>query len=328
MGTLRILLFGGFWVGRDGTTLSPLQLPRSAKILLSYLLLQPNRPCSRDILASLEWGERSQDQARSCLNTALWRLRMALEPRDTPRGSYVQTTAAGDVSFNWASDHWLDLTAFEEPVRRIQKISISAIQPSHARELEKALTLYSGNLLEGWYDDWVLRERERLRTLYLGTLFRLLRYYKQQRGYEDALQYGEVLLREEPLREDIHREMMKLYMLSRQRAQAMRQYEMCRDVLAAELGIPPMEETQRLHAQIVSQSDICPDAHSHPPTIAAPATQAAADATLRNALAQLNRAMANFDEARSELQQAIVLVERFQPFEYLGENSTQSGFAT
>jgi len=74
----------------------------------------------------------------------------------------------------------------------------------------------------------------------------LLRYYAQHGECDEALRYGALLLQQDGLREDVHREMMRLYAGSGRRALAIRQYEVCRETLAAELGVAPMDETQRL----------------------------------------------------------------------------------
>jgi DNA-binding SARP family transcriptional activator len=110
--------------------------------------------------------------------------------------------------------------------------------------------IHCREVLEGFYDEWALRERERLRILYLKSQAHLLRYYSQHELYERALACGRKILDQEPLREEIHREMMRLYSKSGQRPLALRQYETCCQILETELDVPPMTETRTLHTQI------------------------------------------------------------------------------
>jgi DNA-binding SARP family transcriptional activator len=105
--------------------------------------------------------------------------------------------------------------------------------------MENALELYTGDLLEGFYDDWAIRERERLRSLYLKSLARLMQSYRYHGDYDKSLACGHRLLDHEPLREEIHREMMRLYMASGRRASAIRQFRTCCRVLKTELEISP-----------------------------------------------------------------------------------------
>ena len=104
MGVLRISLFGGVEVNHPAWP-SPVKLTRTVQALLAYLTLGRQRHHSRDELAGTFWGEHPDDRARSCLSTALWRLRRVLEPEGTRRGTYLQTTPAGDVWFDSKSDH-------------------------------------------------------------------------------------------------------------------------------------------------------------------------------------------------------------------------------
>ena len=249
------------------------------------------------------------DQARSCLSTALWRLRRSLETAEAPRDTYLLTTATGEVGFNWESRHWLDVTIFEHEVKRVLALPPEALDPGQASALQNALGLFTGDLLEGFYDDWALRERERVRTMYLDSLSRLMRYHHSRGDYDESVSAGQKILACDPLREEIHRELMRLYLHSGQRALAVRQFKVCRDVLAEELGIPPMEETQALYYQITQGADEPHDASG----ISSPSP-------LPQALTTLRQAMQEFDSARSQLQRAIHLVERLTGSSPAGPN--------
>jgi len=221
---------------------------------LAYLLLHRDRTHRREVIADTFWGDTGEQRARNCLNTALWRLRRVLEPNGVPRGAYLTTTGSGEISFNWASDHWLDVAAFEDGSRRVLGRPAQAMEARHIRTLEQALALYTGELLEGFYDDWALRERERLRRLYLNSLAHLMRCHGQRGAIDDALRYGQRILELDPLREGIHREMMRLYLASGRRARVVRQYETCRQVLEQELGVEPISETQAISAYRPTQT--------------------------------------------------------------------------
>jgi DNA-binding SARP family transcriptional activator len=223
-----------------------------------------------------------------------------LEPPGTTQGTYLATTPSGEVGFNSLSDHWLDVAVFEEPVEQVLKQRAATLTAADVQKVEQALPLYTAELLEGFYDDWALRERERLRLLHLNSLARLMDYYRHHGVYEKSLAYGQQILSHDPLREEIHRDMMRLYLESGQRALAVRQYERCRETLAAELGISPMADTQALYAQIGSAAS--------PHQLQTSSVRESI--TLEQALRQLRLATKGFDEARERLQRATQLVER------------------
>jgi DNA-binding SARP family transcriptional activator len=254
MGILQIRLFGRVQVSHNNWK-TEVNITRVIQGLLAYLLLQRHRTHSRDELAALFWGEQNQERARGCLNTTLWRLRCALEPAGVPHGTYLISNYCGEVAFNRDSRYWLDVAIFEEQIKSILATPHESVEASEVKELENIMHLYRGELLEGFYNDWALRERESLRTLYLNGLAYLMKYEKYYGLHEKSLTYGRHILEVDPLREEIHREMMRLYAENGQRALAARQYKSCCEVLRVELDIQPMAETQALYAHIMSSGE-------------------------------------------------------------------------
>ncbi len=186
MGTLRIWLFGRLRLDHENFPVDPALL-HPVQSLFAYLLLHRERTHSREMLADVFWGNRSDGKARRCLNTALWRLRSALEPEGIDRGAYLISTDAGELGFNCASDHWLDVAVFEERVRQALASPSHQVEEADVQCLRESMQLCRAELLEGFYDDWVLRERERLRLLYLRCLRRLMHAYRQQGALEESL---------------------------------------------------------------------------------------------------------------------------------------------
>ena len=87
--------------------------------------------------------------------------------------------------------------------------------------------------------------------MYLTALYHLMNYYAAQSSFGDALRCGRLILLSDPLREHIHRDLMRLYAANGQRSQAIQQYHTCAEVLRAELGLAPMRETQLLYQQLL-----------------------------------------------------------------------------
>jgi len=220
--------------------------------LLAYLILNGRRCHSREILATLLWSDTSQERARNALRTTLWRLRRSLEPCGMPHGTYLIAEARGEVGLNWESDLWNDVIAFREAISPIVTRPTETFDNAGFVRLQSAISMYSGELLEGYYEDWILREREHLRELYLEALVTLMRGLSDQQNWDGALAFGLKVLAEDPLRESIHREVMRLHLRLGQRALALRQYERYACILKDELGVEPMEETRALYARIVS----------------------------------------------------------------------------
>ncbi len=252
MDTLQLTLFGHVSVVHPQAN-GPLKLSRSMQALLAYLLLQ-RTSVSRDILMDVFWQDHLPGRARSSLTTALWRLRHLLEPEGVTPGTYVVVGHMGEVSFNWDSGHFLDTESFEQHIYPLLRKPNADLTAPDIEAIEQVLTLYTGDLLEGMYEDWALRERERFRSLYLNCLTRLMECYANRKNYERSIALAREILRRDPVHEEIHRALMRLYFECGQRTLAMRQYVQCRDLLDQELGVLPLDETIALYNQIVASS--------------------------------------------------------------------------
>jgi DNA-binding SARP family transcriptional activator len=190
------------------------------------------------------------------------------------------------------------VSAFETKTRQGLARPLEILTAEEAQRLEDAVQLYTGELLEGFYTDWALRERERLRGLYLNTLAHLMRFYQQQGVYDKGLWYGQKILDLDPLREEVHRDMMRLYVANGQRPLAIRQYQLCCNLLAEELGIRAMEETQTLYAQIADEQ------------MPSPASRTSDPSSVTQTLQQLRLTSRNLERAHIQIQDAIHLIER------------------
>jgi DNA-binding SARP family transcriptional activator len=275
--------------------------------MLAYLLLYQHRhPHTagprRDLLANQFWGDYDERHARRCLSTTLWRLRSALEANGVPAGTYILTSGNDEVGFNFASDHWLDVVVFEREIDERLKQPPATMTPADVEALEKACSLYKGDLFQDCYDDWILRERERLHLLYLKCLGHLMQYHDQKGEYGRSLEYGRKILASDPLREQVHRYMMRLYLRNGEQSQAVQQYHTCRRVLRSELGIEPMAETQALYAELVATAT--------EPRAAASLIDQVAPGSLALALQQLRDATQALETARVQLQEAKSLLVR------------------
>jgi DNA-binding SARP family transcriptional activator len=227
--TLRIRLLGELDLRHDGTPLPPLESARAAS-LLAYLLLHAEAPQPRQRLAFLLWPDSTESQARMNLRHVLHNLRRALP--DPNR--FLEVTPR---TLRWRADapFWLDVAAFEESLSRAKREAADG----GLAELREAVELYTGDLLEGCYDEWLLEEREWLRQRFLEAIERLTALLEASGDHAQAIMYAERLLRQEPLREATYRLLMRLHDARGDRARALRVYHACAATLEWE---PPAAE--------------------------------------------------------------------------------------
>lgn len=248
MAILQISLFGRFRIARDGSPVSGLEALK-AQELLSYLLLYRDHTHPRETLAGILWGDKPSSQSRKYLRQALWQVQGALT--GTPEGPAQWLLVDPDwLRVNSHEQCCLDVELFERAFAVAQGVPGQNLDEQQALGLKMAADIYQGDLLEGWYQDWCLFERERLQNMYLTMLEKLLNCCETHGDYELGLAYGVRVLRYDHARERTHRRMMRLYYLTGERTAALRQYERCVEALRKELGVAPTARTQALYQQI------------------------------------------------------------------------------
>src|SRR5262245_33694309 len=265
MHRLKLQLLGGFSLGLGaGRSVNP--GARKARALLAYLALPAGRTHSRDKLASLLWGDTGDEQARQSLRQTLVALRRALPATKPPILLVDRDTLA------------LDPAAVEVDVTLFERLAAGG----SVVDLVQAVAVYEGDLLEGFrtaeepFEDWLRVERARLRERALDVLTRLLALQSAAGETDSAVQTAARLLALDPLRENAHRALMRLYARQGRRAEALRQYQLCVTVLQRELRAEPEPETKHLYREVLQQTGTAPAGAARETTPAyAPATVSA-----------------------------------------------------
>ncbi|MCB9101745.1 MAG: hypothetical protein H6632_19580 [Anaerolineales bacterium] len=279
--------------------------------LFCYLLLNRSHPHHRERLAAVFWGEHSTSASRQYLRNALWRLRNALQADGVPVEQYLLINEE-NVSVLTSDELWLDIDHFETIISRYQDIAGQQLTPPEAAQLEKAVDLYGGDLLEGVYEDWCLYDRERLHILHLNALGKLVAFHEHNGTYECGLTYGQRILALDPTREKVHRQLMRLYWQLNEPGEALAQYKCCVQALRQELGTSPITRTKRLYQQIIHHQfnpaswllqldDRSPDFSE---------TDESAKALVKHALQELHRLHAKAEETCTELERVEHLISQ------------------
>ena len=247
--TVKLSLLGTIAITQDGEQVSG-HVSAKSQALLCYLAVT-GHPYSREKLAGLFWGEKPEASAKANLRKSLSSLRQSF--------GHALIITRQTVAFNRDSAYWLDVEAFESALAEDEPAS-QELQP-----LRKAVELYRGEFLQGFsvrqalaFEEWVLSERERLRQLAIQALHRLSVACGAQGEYAAGIEYTHRLLALEPWQEQAHRQLMTLLARSGQHSAALAQYEACRRVLAEELGVEPLPETQALHHRLKTRRQASP----------------------------------------------------------------------
>src|SRR5689334_12650128 len=130
----------------------PVRLPtRKVESLLAYLVLH-REVHNRERIASLFWGDSPDELARRSLRTALSSLRKEL-------GDDLINGDRETIQLHPEFPLWVDVEQMEKGAKQVLSgDSQMAVDPS----------LYQGDLLKDFYDEWILEEREYYRDLFVN----------------------------------------------------------------------------------------------------------------------------------------------------------------
>jgi DNA-binding SARP family transcriptional activator len=201
----------------------------SAQRLVAFLALQ-DRPLLRAFVAGTLWPDSPEERASANLRSVLWRL----------RGSGYNLVEANGQQLEMRPDVEVD-------IQELARLTNRLLDPSSAfpaSELRRVSLL--GELLPGWYDDWVQIERERVRQLRLHALETLCERLTEAGCLLQAVEAGIAAVAGEPLRETAHRALIRAHLAEGNPAEAIRQFEAYRKALREELGLEPSAQLQEL----------------------------------------------------------------------------------
>lgn len=218
--TCRISLLG-CWRLHDGER--PVSVGSREERVTALLALRG--PQTRIAIAGTLWPESTESRARANLRTSLQRLRGI-------GGGLVSTTrTALALGSNVTVDVW-DLSRCLDHVERGRDVS-------DVQAPEVLAALEGPDLLPGWYDDWVLFERERLHHRRIRALDKLGRDLLARGQLSLAVRVAEEALALEPLLESSATLLVKAHLASGNLSAAVSEFDRYRQRLGKELGIAP-----------------------------------------------------------------------------------------
>lgn len=238
----KLYLLGPLRLSSDGERIPGLR-SRKAVAILAYVAAQ-ERPLPRTHLADLFWPDDSAERGHANLRWAL---------------NHLTSLLPGCLTINrhsvaWGETFVCDLHRFTYLLRQNTNATLAA-----------AVDLYLGELMAGFVLDhcpefelWLTNERERRLQQVSQALRALSQAYSTQEDYPAALHYTQHWLTLTPWAEEAHRQAIYLLAINGQRSAALQQYTLCRQVLAAELGVEPTTETRALYEAIRREDAIVP----------------------------------------------------------------------
>jgi len=212
---------------------------RHAQALFALLVLL-RRPRSRDSIAAELWPE-SDGASSAGLRQALWLVRSGLSAAGLDPDAVLEVEP-DTLCLRPEALLEIDVTSFEDCARR------------SACSDETAISLYRGDLVEGLGHECFASERERLSDLYEDALAKVAEHRLQAGDLDGARVVAEDLLARDPLREEAHAILIAVHGMLGTRSQVVRRYRRLEAILARELDVAPLPETDATYRLAIART--------------------------------------------------------------------------
>lgn len=247
---LRVFTLGQFGLVVGDQSVAVARWARKqALTLLRYLVTARGHAVHRERLIEFLWPDATARQGRERFKVTVYFLR-----RELRRASMAEEVIAASGEAYWLRGEriWVDADVFEARVNEGRTLDRENRLEEAARCYGEAQKLYRGDYFEEYpYEDWCAEERERLREVYLDMLGWMAETNAALGEYAKAVQVCREALVREPCRESQYRALMGYLAHLGRSDEALAQFDHCRQVLARDLGVEPMPETQRMYRQIL-----------------------------------------------------------------------------
>jgi DNA-binding SARP family transcriptional activator len=220
-GEFHLTLLRGFELRFGGGLLRPCA---GEQRLVALLAVQGATP--RSVVSGLLWPDASGPRAQGNLRTALWRLARLCPGLVAVDGARLALRGVE-----------IDAVAFGRWAKRL--VDGGRVADDDVRTARAAWA----DLLPGWYDDWVVAEREQLRQLRLHALEALARELAARGRHAVAIEIALSAIALDPLRETAHRTLISVYLAEENLSEAARHLRIFADLLHTELGVAPSPRT-------------------------------------------------------------------------------------
>jgi PAS domain S-box-containing protein len=248
---LQIFSLGNFGLAFGGRAVPIRDWQRKQSVsLLKYLAAHLGQPVHRGVLIEQFWAGIDERRGQKRLKVLVYFLRHQLQAAGM-HGEVLET-----VGKNYLLNDqliWLDALAFDNLVAEGSRLQGIQQWCEALGRYDEAKRLYKGDYMANdIYADWCAAERDRLRERYLEMLAGMVNCHAALSQDEDAIKVCQIALVCDPLRESFHHRLMECFVRVGRTDLALAQYRACQSILATELDLEPLPETQHLYREIVA----------------------------------------------------------------------------
>lgn len=247
---VRICMFGGFnlYIDKDCKNAGILKSKKGMS-LLQYIILRHDSAVPNYRLIELLWSNEESSNPENALKTLVSRFRALLNQCCEGLGSCIEASRGG-YRFVLLPGMTVDVFEFEEICHKLQ--NVNALTPEIRSLYQKALSLYSGDLLStAEQDEWVVSASVGLHSKYMKLVYDYLNFLKEAEEYNEIIQTCRFALENDAFDEHLHLELMNALVKTNRNNEALMQYKHVTNLHFRYLGVKPPEGIQQFYKQII-----------------------------------------------------------------------------
>ena len=251
--TMRIYLTGRAAIEAPGGALGEDAFPaRQGVVLFARLVLDRRHASSREALARTLWPDELPRAWESALQALASRLRGVLESVGVDKSALE--SALGCYQLTLPADTWVDVESASGAIHEAEGHLRANDMRACWSAAQVAYHVARRPFLGGEKLPWVEAQRERLSAVHARACECLAQAYLWNEEPQVATDVARELVEMQPYRETGYQLLMRAHVAAGNRAEALRVYERCRVLIAAELGVAPSPETQAVHREILKRT--------------------------------------------------------------------------
>lgn len=214
--------------------------PRQLFTILLNAYLKKNE-MTRDELGSVLWPELPRDKLVNNFHVCLSQLKSVIgkEYLELKERTYRLVNVM------------IDAEIFRDLIIGAKKLLNEGKVHTAEETLLRAIDIYKGRFLDGFYDDWLFETRLFFSEEYRQAIFMLCEIYLKKAKTHLAIELVTRLLSNNPMDEEAHRFLISCYIQAGEKARAIEQYKRCEGILKKELGCEPSEKTRELYRSLL-----------------------------------------------------------------------------
>jgi SARP family transcriptional regulator, regulator of embCAB operon len=244
---LRVYLTGPVCAERGPVVVQEGQFPgRQSRLLFAYLLCQQAREASKEDLAEVLWADAAPAAWDAGLKSLVSKLRRCLGPLNLSI-----TTQFGRYRLPVPTGAWIDLEAARNAVDEAEGALRRGDIRSAWGPANVALTIAGRPFLPGEEGGWANEKRRELQDCLVRALDCYTTVCLEGGEASLAAQTAGRSVALEPFRETGYQLLMQAHAAAGNRAEALRVYQQCRQLLSDELGVDPSTETEALYLKLL-----------------------------------------------------------------------------